>query len=117
MTARWCRWFFVPANKIGSNEAVQADCQQRKTFKNRGQNGPHKRERHPLAPLIQETEYFVSVWYEGRADVSSRPVLSSFSALTGAQERIYSVGQGKTLIQNESGNFILIVITYLKNKK
>lgn len=41
MTAKWSRRFFVPANKVGSNDAAELDCQQRKALKSRNQNGPH----------------------------------------------------------------------------
>lgn len=56
MTARWSQWFFVPFNKVGSNEVAGCHCQQRNPVNSRNQKGPHKHAHHPLTPLIQETE-------------------------------------------------------------
>jgi hypothetical protein len=56
MTAKWSRRFFVPANKVGSNDAAELDCQQRKAVKSRNQNRPHRYERHTITPLGEEAE-------------------------------------------------------------
>jgi hypothetical protein len=56
MTAKWSRRFFVPANKVGSNDVAELDCQQRKAVEGHDRNGPHRHERHTTTPLGEEAE-------------------------------------------------------------